>query len=550
MKQPVPNKENVVPEVNGREPTIRGTRFSIKLFIVAFVFTGAVLAWLSWSTYDLYRHDVIVKGQVWRREELRGTIIHLDEVLTMSARMAAVTGDPQWEARYRRFEPQLNQALEEILKLATSQPLAETAAANKRLVAMENHAFSLVRDDHTEEARILLSSQQYEAQKEIYAEGMTRFFRQLQLQLEVAQESEGHRAVFSAGAGIAVLALLLLSWLAIIRRLAGTTNAMTKRMQHKTPHSRPIGSYTPVIRPRSAISPRLAVLSESDKDDFMRQSFWIACCVAMCFGPTSPMFAQEKDVELREQPIQEVFQTGLVYPQERGEVQLSYTSRFSKGKHHSALETLLNFEYGITDRWQVEIEWNAMNRRTEIGEVATRGRGDLSIGTQYSFMNMRRSNFHSAIGFEVTFPTGSVEKELSEGFIEYEPYLIVARDFPKLNNLQIFSQVGVGLVQRVRRRVGADEEEPAAHEFNFNAGMFMPFRRMVFTGEFNLSTNRWNNGGQEREMYLTPGVIWRLPHAWEIGFGVPVGLTRDSDKSGAILRVVYEFSTRRGDEAP
>jgi hypothetical protein len=282
----------------------------------------------------------------------------------------------------------------------------------------------------------------------------------------------------------------------------------------------------------------------------MKLSFWIICGAALWVGLMTPLASAQGEVEEREQPVQEVFQTGLVYPQERGEVQLSYTSRFSKGKHHSALETLLNFEYGITDHWQIEVEWNAMTRRTETGELATRGRGDLGIGTQYSFMNMRRSNFHSAIGFEVTFPTGNVEKELGEGFIEYEPYVIVARDFPKLNNMQIFSQVGVGFVQRVHRRVGEDEEAPAAHEFNFNAGMFMPFRHMVFTGEFNLSTNRWNHGGQEREMYLTPGVVWRLPRAWELGFGVPVGLTRDSDKAGAILRVVYEFGTRRGDEAP
>ena len=263
--------------------------------------------------------------------------------------------------------------------------------------------------------------------------------------------------------------------------------------------------------------------------------------------PQSIASAQEDDVEAREQPVQEVFQTGLVYPQERGEVQLSYTSHFSKGKNHSSLQTLLNLEYGITDRWQIEIEWNAMSRRTQTGEATTRGRGDFSIGTQYSFMNMARSNFHSAVGFEVTLPTANIEKELTEGFVEYEPYFIVARDFPELHNLQVFSQVGIGFMQRARRSADADEDEPAAHEFNLGVGMFVPFRRVVFTGEFNLSTNRWNNGGQEREMYATPGMVWRLPRSWEIGVGAPVGLTRDADKSGAIFKLVYEFGTRRGD---
>jgi hypothetical protein len=243
----------------------------------------------------------------------------------------------------------------------------------------------------------------------------------------------------------------------------------------------------------------------------------IICVIALSVlttGFTLPAKAQtstQVQAEAQEQPVQEVFQTGPVYTQERGEVEFSYTSRFSQGKNHSSLHNSLNLEYGITDRWQVEVEWNAMSRRSQTGEATMRGRGDLSIGTQYSFMNMRSSNFHSAVGVEVSLPTGDVKKGLSEGFIEYESYLIVARDFPKLNHAQIFSQASIDFVQRARRRVGADEAGPAAHKFNFNVGTFVPFRRLVLTGEVNLSTNRWNNDGREREMYATPGVVWRLP---------------------------------------
>ena len=219
MKQPILDNENVVLQVTAREPTMASNRFSIKLFTIAFVFTAAVLAWLSWSTYDLYTYDTVIKGQVWRTEELRGTIIHLDEVLTMSARMAAATGDPQWEARYHRFEPQLDQAIKEILKLAPSQTLAQTDAANMSLVEMEGHAFALVRGNHAEEARTILFSRNYERQKEIYALGMSSFIGQLHVQLEAKQRSERNSAVFSASAGIVVLGILLFSWLAIIRRI-------------------------------------------------------------------------------------------------------------------------------------------------------------------------------------------------------------------------------------------------------------------------------------------------------------------------------------------
>lgn len=205
-----------------------GNRFFIRLFICSFVFTAVALAWLSWSTYDLYRQDAEVKNQLWRSEELRSEIIHLDEVLTMSARMSAATADPIWEARYREFEPALDYSIKEILKLAPSQAhyLAQTDAANVALVEMENQAFSLVRENRSAEARRILTSAKYEGEKKVYSRGMVNFFEQLQIQLEKTQRSKLHSAVFSAVAGIVVLVILLCSWLAIIRRMYKAQTAL------------------------------------------------------------------------------------------------------------------------------------------------------------------------------------------------------------------------------------------------------------------------------------------------------------------------------------
>jgi hypothetical protein len=50
--------------------------------------------------------------------ELQGVIVHLDEVLTMSARMAVTTGDLAWERRYRQFEPVLDDAIKNVINLA------------------------------------------------------------------------------------------------------------------------------------------------------------------------------------------------------------------------------------------------------------------------------------------------------------------------------------------------------------------------------------------------------------------------------------------------
>ena len=120
--------------------------------------------------------------------KLQGTIIHLDEVLTMSARMAAATGEPRWESRYRSSEPTLDAAIKEATALERALGLvpnsARTDQANQRLVAMEGEAFALIALGRSDEARSVLSSVEYEAQKQAYATGMSDMLDRLDAQLK------------------------------------------------------------------------------------------------------------------------------------------------------------------------------------------------------------------------------------------------------------------------------------------------------------------------------------------------------------------------------
>ena len=101
---------------------------------------SVILVWLGWYSYNSYHQSKITKEHDFRIECLRGAIIHLDEVMIMSARMAVVTGDLQWEERYRRSEPQLDDAIKETMRLAPEaySTAASTDVANIRLVEMEN----------------------------------------------------------------------------------------------------------------------------------------------------------------------------------------------------------------------------------------------------------------------------------------------------------------------------------------------------------------------------------------------------------------------------
>jgi len=115
---------------------------------IALVVTMVLLVGLGYQLWSAHETLEAILTEHVRLRDLAGTIVHFDEVLTMSARMAAATGDPQCERRYRTVEPQLDSAIKEALKLAPEALMAEAAtrtdAANLHLVAMENRAFDLV----------------------------------------------------------------------------------------------------------------------------------------------------------------------------------------------------------------------------------------------------------------------------------------------------------------------------------------------------------------------------------------------------------------------
>src|SRR5215831_898333 len=76
-----------------------------------------------------------------------GRIMTLDEILTMSARMAAAAKNPAYETRYNANVDELDALIKSTMALVPDEEAAKsvsaTDAANLRLVDMETHSFEL-----------------------------------------------------------------------------------------------------------------------------------------------------------------------------------------------------------------------------------------------------------------------------------------------------------------------------------------------------------------------------------------------------------------------
>jgi hypothetical protein len=99
----------------------------------------------------------------------------------MSARMAAATVNPSWEARYQQNVTQLDEAIKQCSRLdpeVLGAFVAQTDSANKELVDLENKAFELVHRSDSLGASAILSSPEYAKQKQIHPSRIPRLHGQ------------------------------------------------------------------------------------------------------------------------------------------------------------------------------------------------------------------------------------------------------------------------------------------------------------------------------------------------------------------------------------
>ncbi|TVQ50290.1 MAG: response regulator [Phycisphaerales bacterium] len=157
------------------QPVSKTVRINIAMIVLSVVMLLICVIWSLITARQYLTHNLTQQLEV---QELAGTIKHYDEILTMSARMAAATGDLSWEERYHRYEPALDEAINAMRdispQLFDEEIGQSTDEANQRLVAKEVAAFDAIRKGDRAQAEAILFSQEYEELKVEYASCMER----------------------------------------------------------------------------------------------------------------------------------------------------------------------------------------------------------------------------------------------------------------------------------------------------------------------------------------------------------------------------------------
>jgi len=167
------------------------------------IFAGLVIQIIVISLMIFYINAIInyqesFLDKNYEIELLSQKIIYYDEVLTMSARMGAFTGQPIWEKRYKEIVPKLDDVLAKSIKRVpeVQSELKRTEVANQKLIEFEDKAFALVRQNKHEEAIELLLSDEYNESKKEYNEGITQAISQLELEQQQQQDTFNRKSSY------------------------------------------------------------------------------------------------------------------------------------------------------------------------------------------------------------------------------------------------------------------------------------------------------------------------------------------------------------------
>ncbi|NJM57526.1 MAG: hypothetical protein HC857_08925 [Synechococcales cyanobacterium RU_4_20] len=186
---------------------------------VSVLFSLALTGTSAWNIWRIYQGLQSTIAKEFKLQKHSGDVIHLDEVLTMSARMAASTGDLSWEERYKANVPDLDEAIGAVLsalpETEQTDP-AKTDAANQKLIDYETQAFELVRQGKAKQALDLLLSSEYKEQKSIYSKGITGTLATIDRKVTNQLQAYQQRLAWSVTYAIASLVLLALTWSVVL----------------------------------------------------------------------------------------------------------------------------------------------------------------------------------------------------------------------------------------------------------------------------------------------------------------------------------------------
>lgn len=213
------------------------------------------------------------------------------------------------------------------------------------------------------------------------------------------------------------------------------------------------------------------------------------------------------------------------YTIEAGEIEVAVVPSYLDFRMSTESEFLTEIEFGVLDPLLLELEI-PFRRVDADGEPPHGGLADIAFSLKYRLPRLEALQLQSAIGAEMSLPTGDEDRGLGMEDPVFEAFVALQRDFGPWTVVTDF----VWEMQ--------NNEKP---QFEWNGAVVWrpgeePFFAML---GMNVGLDEFESGG-EPETSLVPGLEYRLDEL-SLGLGVPIGLSHDAQDIGMILLIEFEL---------
>ena len=183
-----------------------------------------ILGCSMWISYDALSDAKGALDEIHEIDELRSSIIYLDEVLTMSAIVNSSTEEQKWEERYRKHDPILEKKINRAIELVSNTPkikqeMVELNEVNSKLVELEYKSFDFKKTNQQKNAYQLLTSPTYIELKYAYKDKVEALVKELVNIEDKAQKTIEKSILVTILAALIGGGITLSSWLIVLNIL-------------------------------------------------------------------------------------------------------------------------------------------------------------------------------------------------------------------------------------------------------------------------------------------------------------------------------------------
>jgi hypothetical protein len=245
-----------------------------------------------------------------------------------------------------------------------------------------------------------------------------------------------------------------------------------------------------------------------------------------------------------------------------------------RGRENEKIFFPIGFQYNMNKEWFVFVRTQVYSVRKfeeDDEQKRTCGYGNTDLTIIYRFNQPLFDGCRQSFLINFHIPTANIQKNLTEGFIKYQPTYILTynKKLKQQTRLQIFNQNGFILRQRIQKHqrepedldddpnsdqtegdlgLGLDsdlskqsdehtvnnhhrhgDDDPTTYGFIWNAGIALINPQTTCSLEFNWENDRWNYGDKDN-LYFTPRTFININKYITVGASVPVGLTQSCDR--------------------